>query len=90
MMRSALVPVPSITRSRDLVFLGPKVLGLAFEFLDDEGEGLREELSMRMEVAESRSSESFEAVNRRLESFSAQALSQLAVLSARVTDMSTP
>ena len=40
MMRSALVPVPSITRSRD-VFLGPKVLGLAFEFLDDEGEGLR-------------------------------------------------
>ena len=41
MMRSALVPVFFDTQlSRD-VFLGPKVLGLAFEFLDDEGEGLR-------------------------------------------------
>ena len=47
MMRSALVTVPipyvhypSNEESRD-VFLGPKVLGLAFQFLDDEGEGLR-------------------------------------------------
>ncbi|CAK0872017.1 unnamed protein product, partial [Prorocentrum cordatum] len=47
-----------------------------------------EELGRRVEAAEVRSSENFEAVNRKLETLSAQVLSQLAMLGSKVADSS--